>query len=115
MKTVAQLIREDASKLMETIILPKIEIKRITKDMRAIIIDGEKAGALHYEWQGVFQGFNTWRKEPYWTGEFTFRGEKVNVGRTDKILDLLPKITRLVRGVLVRQRDAGSKELPASQ
>jgi hypothetical protein len=105
MKTVAQLIREDADKLVETpeAAEPTIVIKTITKDMRFIFIDGEKVGVLHHSSHLRQVGFSKWRKVPLWAGEFTFRGEKVLVGATEKTSELLPKVARLVRSVIARQ------------
>jgi hypothetical protein len=87
--------------------LPQIVIKRITKDMRFIFIDGEKAGSLHLGWESEFQGFNTWRKVHVWTGEFTFRGKTIFVPSTAKISEMLPKLTRLVRRAMVNPENIG--------
>jgi hypothetical protein len=83
--------------------LPKIVIKPITKDMRFIYIDGEKAGVLHLGSESEFRGFNTWGKVRVWTGEFIFGGKTIHIGSTLKISEMLAKVTRLVRSAMIRQ------------
>jgi hypothetical protein len=113
MKTVAQLIR-DSRMLVETMIPePTIEIKKtLSKNMRLIFINGEQAGVLHHEPHSLRVGFDKYRKVPLWSGEFTFRDEKIWVGRTEKTSELLPKVARLVRGVIVRQSTQESPVVP---
>ena len=83
--------------------LPDIRLRRIAPKMKAIWIDGEKAGDLHFDSNDRHVGLGEWRKSSDWSGEFRFDGTRFHVGPTDKVANLLPKITRLVRSHLIRK------------
>lgn len=82
--------------------MPVVTLKIITADMKYILIDGTKVGALHKDTHSVPAGINSYRKEMLWSGEFEWNGQTIHVGRTKGSKELLPKVTKLLRSAIIR-------------
>jgi hypothetical protein len=84
---------------------PDVQIKNGSlKTEKIIIIDGEQCGMMRKSSRDSFQGYNDYKKTADWRGEFTFDGATIDVGPTEKVAEIAPKVIRLIRGHLARKQ-----------
>jgi hypothetical protein len=87
------------------IIMPEISLQKLNKTMVYVLINGEKAGVIHFGIHRRLVDIGKVRAFRLWSGEFILQGETIKIGPTEKLTELLPKVTRLVRSTLIRQNN----------
>jgi hypothetical protein len=94
-------------------VLPEIKLKSAAPNLKLIFINGEKVGSLHRASTDEFRGYNTWRKSgPVWSGKLSFDGTELAIGSTEKVAELLPKVTKIVRSYLIRKQHTDGQGQP---
>ena len=77
-----------------------IKFKTISPKDKLVYLAGEKIGMVSKGGER-FAGFNEYKKHNDWTGQIKVDGKTVDIGRTQQVSELKPKIARLIRSARI--------------